>query len=756
MKKAGEGSDQTEGDPLVRVTGQRATGQGATFGFGFGLAGEAFLLGICFFVLIGFGAAWGQEPVPDKSKKDYQVFDLGEIYVTSDKPPAVQGMAITNEVSAEDIKATNSHTVAEALTYVPGIRVSAGRKNEPDIQIHGMSQDKVLVLIDGVPYYETKYGKLDMNQIPVDNIAKIEVIKGAPSVLYGPNALMGVVNIITKKGTEKIAAQATVEGGPNYTNRESLSHGWKIGMLNYWLNYSHQQTDGWRMSDDFDPKLGRIRYRPNDPVYGQWRSTYLEGGGLRNNSDYNQHSVWAKVGIDPSPGSEYYVNAHFITKEKGDPPNIYGGSSIWTDGRPYGSHFWGAGYLPAFSQVFDRITKYQDWGIDLSGQQKVLDQLTLKGKVFYHNHADDYTSYSDLSYNTELAVSNYRDYIVGGYLIGDYRPVEWDAIRFSFHYKGDSHKERADAYLPFEDYFSTTGSVGLENEFNLIKNLSVVVGLSYDWFDVTKAKANNVNKNTGVLINQYNPGKPDIMDGWCPMLGATYTFPDTTKLYGSIAHKVRFPRLSQIYGSSGNLDLQAETAINYTLGVSRPFSKYAWGELAWFYHDLANFIDRPDPNPSTPYENFAKIGMTGVELTGEFYPLKDFSLWEDLKLWASYTYNNARDISVGRVTDKVRNVPAHKVDMGIHLTIPYIETGLDVVGVYVGETYAILPTPSRTTDPTIKNDDYFTMNLRISKSFLKYFEAYVAINNIFDRNYEAEYGFPAPGRSFYFGISAKY
>lgn len=731
------------------------------------LAKKAFLLGICSVVLIGFGAAWGQESgkeagkeagkesAPSERKKDYQEFNLGEVYVTSDKPPAVQGMAITTEVTAEEIKATNSHTVAEALTYVPGIRVSAGRKNEPDIQIHGLSQDKVLVLIDGVPYYETKYGKLDMNQIPVDNVAKIEVIKGAPSVIYGPNALIGVVNIITKKGTQKVAAQATVEAGPNYTNRESLSHGWQVGMLNYWLNYSHQQTDGWRMSEDFDPQLGRIRYRPNDPVYGQWRSTYLEGGGLRNNSDYNQHSVWAKVGIDPSEGSEYYVNAHYITKEKGDPPNIYGGSSIWTDGRPYGQHFWGPGFLPAFSQVFDRITKYQDWGLDFSGQQKIFDNLTLKGKVFYHNHADDYTSYSDLNYATEIAVSNYKDYIVGGFLIGDYWPVAWDAIRFAFHYKGDSHKERADDYLPFEDYFSTTGSVALENEFNLIKNLSVVVGLSYDWFDVTKAEANNVNSTTGALINQYNPLKPDIMDGWCPMVGATYTLFDT-KLYGSIARKVRFPRLSQLFGSSGNPNLNAETAINYTLGASRPLTKYASGEVAWFYHDLTNFIDRPSSVPGTPYENYAKIGMTGVELTGEFYPLKDFSLWEDLTLWVSYTYNNARDVSVGRVTDKVRNVPAHKVDMGLHLTVPYIKTGLDVVGVYVGETYTILPSPSRPTDPTIKNDDYFTMNLRISKTFLKYFEAYVAINNIFDTDYESEYGFPAPGRNFYFGVSAKY
>ena len=681
--------------------------------------GGFFVLAISLIVFLGFGGAWAEESA--QGTQDYQVFDLGEIFVRSDKPPAVQEMAITNEVTEEEITATNSQTVAEALTYVPGIRVSTGRKNEPSIQIHGMPQEKVLVLIDGVPYYETKYGKLDMNQIPVDNIAKIEVTKGAPSVLYGPNALMGVVNIITKKGTEKLAAQATVGGGRNYTNNQSVSHGWKVGMLNYWLNYSHRQTDGWSLSDDFNRKLAYIDAPPGGPA-GDY-TIYLEDGGYRTNSDYNQHSVWGKIGIDPTEGSEYYINAHFITKEKGDPPNIYGGRD-----RPF------------FSQVYDRITNYEDWGVDFSGQQKVFDNFTLKGKVFYHHHTDDYTSYySDRTYEEVSAVSRYKDYIIGGYLIGDYQPVEWDAIRFAFHYKGDSHHERGDANDPYEKSFSTTGSVALENEFNLIKNLSIVVGLSYDWFDVTQAEE----------------ATPDVMDGWGPMIGATYLFPDTTKLFGSIARKTRFPTLNQLYSSnSGNLDLEAETAINYTLGVSRSFSRYAWGELAWFYHDLADFIDRP--SNTDPYENYAKIAMTGIELTGEFYPLVDFPLWEDLRLWASYTYNYARDKSVGRVTEKVRNVPAHKVDMGIHFTIPYIKTGLDVVGIYMGDVYSQLPTPAYPTDPIHKCSDYFTMNLRISQVFLKYFEAYVAINNIFDRDYESEYGFPAPGRNVYFGLTAKY
>ena len=142
--------------------------------------------------------------------------------------------------------------------------------------------------------------------------------------------------------------------------------------------------------------------------------------------------------------------------------------------------------------------------------------------------------------------------------------------------------------------------------------------------------------------------------------------------------------------------------------------------------------------------------MLGFELNGELYPIKD------LVLRAGYTFNYARNRSEGRVTDNVVNVPEHKIDMGVSYTIPYINTRLDLVGIYMGKIFSQLPTPTNPTQATTKVDDYFIANARISKSFLKYFEAYLAVNNIFDKNYESEYGFPGPGRNFYLGISAKY
>ncbi len=190
-------------------------------------------LGLCLVLCLSFSTVWAEEVKKMTGTEGYQVFDLGEIFVTAEQLPAFTEVAVTTEITAEEIQATNSRTVAEALTYVPGVRVSTGRKNEPNIQIRGLDQSRALILIDGVPYYETNYGKLDLNQIPVDNIAKIEIIKGGASVLYGPNALAGVVNIITKKPSEKPYAEIIGEVGENGTYKLSLSHGMKKGIFNY-------------------------------------------------------------------------------------------------------------------------------------------------------------------------------------------------------------------------------------------------------------------------------------------------------------------------------------------------------------------------------------------------------------------------------------------------------------------------------------------------------------------------------------------
>ncbi len=680
---------------------------------------------VCIFSRIG-GWAWSEE---DIEQPDFQVYTLGEMVITGETP-VTDEVAITNVMTAEEITATNSRTAADALQYMPGVDVTYGRKDEPEVYIHGFDQSRILVLIDGVPYYETNYGKLNLNQIPSDIIAEIVVIKGAPSVLYGANALAGVINIITKEPTEKPAASAAVEIGEKRYNREIISHGMKVGIFNYWLNYTHSERDAWKLSDDFKPVLGKTVNKP-----GGTTESIIEDGGFRDNSDSKTDNFWAKVGIQPNPDSKYYINFHLIDSEFGMPPSTDENRVI--------------NFRPGFSQ-YGRFKDYDDWGVDLTGRQQIAEKLSAKINLFYHNHKDTYVSYADQYYTSPIASSTYKDYFFGGSFFTDYEVVDWNTLRLALHYRLDDHKDRDDSYLPYAESRSYTGTVALEDEITPMENLSIIAGLGYNWFDVDKAEETETNKD-GDFVEQVELDTPSIKDVFNPMIGATYSLPELTRFFGSVAKTTRFPTLSQLYsGRSGNPDLKAEQSINYTLGVARPCFDILRTELAFFYHDVSDWISRDGPNIDGTYQNWADVEMYGMEFTAEINPL------EDLIFRIGYTYNHARDTSSDRATSKLTNAPENLVSAGVQYIIPDIETKLDLTATYMDTIYSQVPTPQDPDLDILETDGHFLMNGRITQPFAEYFEVYIAVNNIFDLDYESEYGFPGRGRMAYLGGKAQY
>jgi iron complex outermembrane recepter protein len=675
-------------------------------------------------LVIGAGLSWAEE----KKNKEFEAYTLGEIVVSGDK---VRETAVITEVTAEDIAATNSKTVAEALGYAQGVKVTTGRKNEPNVSIRNFDQSQSLILIDGIPYYETNFGKLDLNQISTDNVARIEVIKGDASVLYGANALAGVVNIITKQASDKPFTSATVEFSENNTYRLSATHGMKAGIWSWWLNASFQDSDGWNLSDDFKPKKGTLTKSP-----GGKSLVVFEDGGKRDNSDVTSKNLWAKFGATPLKDSEFFVNFHYLEKDKGSPASTDSNTVFLT--------------RPAFSTAYARIENYEDWGVDLDGKHRLNDQWNLKAKLFYHHHNDDYVSFSDASLTKKIAVSTYEDYIAGGSFFVDYQPLKWNTLRMSLHYKEDNHQERDDSYLPFAESKSYTGSWGLEDEFTLVKNLSLVGGISYDWFKVTEAQKNVTSSGTGNFVRQVSNPTPNTSE-FNPLLGLNYQILDQTKLFGSVARKSRFPTLQQLYSTKGgNPNLSSETSINYTLGINQALGKIGQMELAFFYYDVSNLISRDAPGPLGNYLNYGSISRAGFEVGGSIYPL------DGLLLRGDYTYVDSKNQSNGRVTDDVPFSPKNKVDLGVQYIIPQVKTKLDLIGLYVGEAYSQLPTPQNKALPILKTGDYFLTNFKVTQPILKWFEVYVAVNNIFDINYEPEYGFPGPGRTFWGGVTGKF
>ena len=662
-------------------------------------------------------------------------FSLGEVVVTG-KRPGVEDIAISTEMSSREIQATGSKTLAQALRFAPGITVTRGAKNEPEISIHGFGTEKALFMIDGVPYYETYYGKLNLDQIPTEIISKIEITKNAPSVLYGANTQIAVVNVVTKQGTQDPSFNFTQEVGENDTYRTVLSHGNQLGNVNYWLSYSRRETDGWRMSDDFDPVLAQ----PARPFMGDPLVT--ENGGFRNNADLKQDSLWGRIGVTPSQNSEYFLSAYMVQAEKGMPFNTDEYRVFTTRGDDAG-----------FSNLA-RFRNYDDWGLDFSGKQKVLPWLTLRGKLFYHDHSDDYVSYADPELEEQIARSTYEDSYYGGSAYADLEVLDWHTGHFAVHYKKDTHEDRAGSNLPFNEFESYTGSVATEHEFFADWGLTAVIGASYDWFEVTEAEE-TVFDDDDLYAGQNDLEDADPDGEFNPMAGLSWELPDTTRIYSSVAKKTRFPTLGQLYsGRSGNPNLTSEQSINYTLGAQRSFANLVHLRVEGFHHDISDWISRDyyedDYTGEDIYINVEDVEMYGLELGIELTPMQDVSLRLD------YTYNDAENTSSKAVTDKVAGVPENKFVLTFSALIPKIETQIDLQGIYVDEIYEDLPTTADPNRQVTHADSHFTVDGRLSKDIGKNFSAYVECENLLDKDYESEIGFPGRGRNAVVGLKASF
>ncbi|NJB68548.1 iron complex outermembrane receptor protein [Desulfobaculum xiamenense] len=666
------------------------------------------LLALALAVTFTTTAAWADD--------SEQVFTLGEIIVSGEKP-GVRDISINTVIDAQEIEAMGAKTLVDALQYAPGIHVGTGAKSEPQFFVHGFDQSRSLVLIDGVPYYETYYGKLNLRQIPASIISKIEISKGAPSVLYGPNYLGAVINVITKKGTAKPTIDLTGEVSDANTYRVAAAHANTVGNVNYWLSYDRTSTDGYWLSDDYETHVADIK-----------GTSYVhEDGGLRDHSDREADTLWARIGISPDEDTDVYLNAFHTRSEYGIPVSDKGG-------------FVKKGNI--FSDMAD-IDEYRDWGFDLSARRVATQWLTLRGQAFYHSHDDEYSSYAEPDHSTFLATSRFEDHVLGAALFADVAPCEWDTVRFAVHYRGDSHKSRETEDAEFEEYYSYTGSVAVENEMNYGDWPTVVVGASYDWSTVDKAE-----EADGTELET-----PDDKTAFNPMIGLSYRFEDGTRLYGSVAHKSRFPTLSNYFSSKGgNPDLKTEKSINYLIGAERALTDRLDVELSLFMHDVDDYITLTEDSAGNRLQqNIGEVRMMGFEAGTRFRPI------DDLALSASYTYNNARNRTDGRATDYIERAPEHILSLGLDYLVPKALVNLHLRARHMRGAYSDLPDMTNPTDEEVKMKDFFVVDGRISKEFMEHYEVYFEMKNIFDVNYYDDGNeYPSPGRNFLLGLKASF
>jgi vitamin B12 transporter len=142
---------------------------------------------------------------------------LTEVVVTSTRIPTESEKTPTavTIIKAEDMALRQATRVEEVLREVPGLEVvQTGLPGaQTSVFMRGSKSQHTLVLVDGVPVNNGFQTAFDFAHLPVDNIERIEVLRGPQSTLYGSEAIGGVINIITKRGDGKPTGSAMVEGG---------------------------------------------------------------------------------------------------------------------------------------------------------------------------------------------------------------------------------------------------------------------------------------------------------------------------------------------------------------------------------------------------------------------------------------------------------------------------------------------------------------------------------------------------------------
>lgn len=196
---------------------------------------------------------------------------LNEIVVTGSKTEISRKIVplSLSQISSQDIENSGQINVLQTLnSFVPGIFVTersllgfgVGTGGSGSISMRGISSSpntSVLVLIDGHPQYQGIFGHPLPDAYVASDVEKVEIIRGPASILYGSNAMAGVINMITKKQTaEGLKSSWGASFGSYNTQKFYGTLGYKKDKWNVFVSANHDQTDGIRENTDFNISNG--------------------------------------------------------------------------------------------------------------------------------------------------------------------------------------------------------------------------------------------------------------------------------------------------------------------------------------------------------------------------------------------------------------------------------------------------------------------------------------------------------------------
>lgn len=537
--------------------------------------------------------------------------ELDGMVVTATRTPTdinKIGSSIT-VISADEIERRQFQTLNDALQDVPGLHIvqSGVKGTQTSVFMRGTNSDHVLVLVDGIEMNDpsSPNGSFDFGNFLLDGIETIEIVRGLQSVLYGADAIGGVIQIKTRKGDGELLARAKLEVGMNSTHHETFALSGSTGDVNYATTVGFLKTDGESIATE----------------------KRLAPGGRSDDDGYDNKVFSTKLGWQPSTQFEATVTARYIETEtdidggfdfsgntKDDPDATNDSDQLYL-GAEFKGKFADNRWQPTLL-----LTKTDIDRKNRNNRQNPFDTL---------EHTNFEGDKDKISLQNDLYFFDNHLITVGG----EYEDENMDSDGFT-DFGGFIITQETD-----EDRQTSAGY--LQDQITITDQLFATVGVRYD--------------------------DPDDYDSEVTYRATTsYQITEATRLTGAYGTSFKAPSLFQLYGYTpnnfgsafrGNPNLKAETSHGWELGLNQLlWNDKIKGNLTYYKSDIDDLITTiflPGFNSTTINED--EVDIYGVESSLSIAALSN------LDININYTFTRTEDEN----DDELLRRPKHKAGVDI-------------------------------------------------------------------------------------------
>ncbi|MFC2140368.1 TonB-dependent receptor plug domain-containing protein [Candidatus Auribacterota bacterium] len=533
-----------------------------------------------------------------------------EVYSASKtKKKISEAPSIITVITAKEIEKMGARTLSDILKIMPGIQILNRRNGSDMVWIRGVTtgyNSKVLLLVDGVPYREVVYSQWSPDEnIALNNVERIEIIRGPGSALYGGNAYAGVISIFTKNTVDKTSASVAL--GSFDTKRYQFYTGNALGEAKLIFSGNLSETDGHKMERD------RKGYETNhsdrvEAANFQTKLLYKDFVFSLNRNDLTTEYPLHATGSDKA---QHYKITHGFTDY------VFKNDKLVVNPKLYFFH----------TTQFFKDVRTNDTGQIIYVADRHLESLVwgFDGQVTY-NLLENNTVVAGISAEQPKAKEMYEDRQRDGSSV---------AVKDTWLEQDGNTSPKTFNY-----------AVYVQDEMQFMdKKINLTLGSRFDKYEEFDAE---LSPRIGLVLNPVK--KLTIKTLW----GKAFRPPTYRQKY----------EINLDGRSSGNPNLEPEKISTFETEIGYAIAKNITSKVTYFKNNLSNFIESVSYAPYSNNANEKEISGVEVELRGEFKP--DLAYLKTVSLFANYSYLDGKDIKNSQEND-IPSIAKHYANMGVCL-----------------------------------------------------------------------------------------